>query len=121
MRRERSFGSVTITSLDRDEALTALRRSAQRLRAAYAEVTAVWLFGSLARGDHVGASDADVLVELAPGTLGEPFDWVRRCLRFFDLPIGVDVLVLRQDEVARRVAGGDPFLSRLWSERLRLA
>jgi hypothetical protein len=50
-----------------------------------------------------GASDADVLVELAPGTPGETFDWVRRCLRFFDLPIGVDTLVLRQDEVARRM------------------
>jgi hypothetical protein len=68
-----------------------------------------------------GASDADVLVELAPGTPGETIDWVRRCLRFFDLPIGVDTLVLRQDEVARRVAADDPFLSRLWSERLHLA
>ena len=68
-----------------------------------------------------GASDADVLVELAPGTPGETFDWVLRCLRFFDLPIGVDTLVLRQDEVARRVAADDPFLSHLWSERLRLA
>lgn len=68
-----------------------------------------------------GASDADVLVDLAPGTPGETVDWVRRCLRFFDLPIGVVTLVLRQDEVARRVAADDPFLSRLWSERLHLA
>ncbi len=68
-----------------------------------------------------GACAAEVLVELAPGTPGETFDWVRLCLRFFDLPIGVDTLVLRQDEVARRVAANDPFLSHLWSERLRLA
>ena len=120
MRRERSYGSVTITSLDRDEALNALRQAAQRLRAAHGEVTSVWLFGSLARGDHVGASDADVLVKLAPGTPGEPLDWLRRCLRHFDLPIGVDVIVLRQDEVARRVVAGDPFLTRLWHERLAL-
>lgn len=121
MRRERSCGSVTIISLDRNEALAALRRAAQSLRAAHGEVTAVWLFGSLARGDHVGASDADVLAELAPGTPGEPLDWVRRCLRHFDLPIGVDVIVLRQDEAARRVAAGDSFLTRLWRERLPLA
>ncbi len=120
MRRERSYGSVTIISLDRDEALTALRRAARRLRAAHGEVTSVWPFGSLARGDHVGASDADVLVELAPGTPGGPLDWVRRCLRHFDLPIGVDVIVLHQDEAERRVAAGDPFLSRLWRERVLL-
>lgn len=121
MRRERSCGSVTITSLDRDEALAALREAARRLRAAHGEMTSVWLFGSLVRGDHVGASDADVLGELAPGTPGWALDWVRRCLRHFDLPIGVDVIVLRQDEAARRVAADDPFFTRLWRERLPLA
>ena len=58
---------------------------------------------------------------LCAGTLPQRFHRECRCLRFFDLPIGVDTLVLRQDEVARRVAADDPFLSRLWSERLRLA
>lgn len=38
-------------------------------------VVRLWLFGSLARGDATDASDADVLVEFAPGARTSTWDW----------------------------------------------
>ena len=62
MLRERSSGSVKIISLDRDELLARLATIATRIRARHPEVREVRLFGSLARGDQTGTSDADLLI-----------------------------------------------------------
>ena len=59
---EESWNSVRVIWLDREAAREAVRKSARRLVAERPEVRKVVLFGSLARGDAVPGSDADVLI-----------------------------------------------------------
>lgn len=120
MLRTRSSASVKIISIDRDELLTKLRAIAARLLAEHPEVSAVRLFGSLARGDQVGTSDADVLIVLRGEAQGDPLELVRRFQPHFDLPIGVDLLVLSEEQIARRLRAKDPFIARIWRESWEL-
>jgi len=55
---------VRIAWLDRDRAIAQVRDAAQRLVARDERVLAVGLFGSLARGQALPSSDADVLIVL---------------------------------------------------------
>lgn len=120
MRPTRSFGSVKIISLDRARLLEALHQIATRLRAERSEVEEVRLFGSLARQDHTGASDADVLIVLS----GTPeLDPARRSLAYlpyFDLPVGTDLLVFTRAEIEACLSAGDPFWCRLWRDSVAL-
>ncbi len=119
MLRQRSFGSVKIISIDRDELLARLSSIAGRIRVRHPEVREVRLFGSLARGDQTGTSDADLLIVLQPGQEpADPLEAIRKYLRYFDLPIGVDLLVVSQDEITRGRQAGDRFFERLLSESL---
>ena len=61
--------SVRIVSPDLGAIERALRAWARRLVAERPEVPGVLLFGSLARGDHVPGSDADLIVAVAEGRL----------------------------------------------------
>jgi len=76
--RERSFGSVKVFWLDREEALARVRAAATRLVRDRPDVHAVYLFGSLAQGRAVPGSDADVLILSA-----------RSDRRWLDRPLGL--------------------------------
>lgn len=60
----RSSGSVRVAWLDRERAIAELRRCAEQLVVQDARVLVVGLFGSLARGEALPSSDADVLIIL---------------------------------------------------------
>ena len=60
----RSYGSVTVSWLNRAEARRRLDQAARRLVQARPEVLAVHLFGSLAEDRAVPSSDADLLIVL---------------------------------------------------------
>jgi predicted nucleotidyltransferase len=113
--RQRSYGSVKIISIDQDELLTKLSAIAKRICAGHPEVKSVRVFGSVARGDHVGTSDVDAMVVLY-GDVGTGFEQIRSFYRYFDLPVGVDVLVFSEGEIARRLEAGDTFVTRVWKE-----
>lgn len=55
-----------MTSMLRDQVMTKLREALPGLRREYG-VDALYLFGSVARGDDGPESDVDVLVEFEPG------------------------------------------------------
>ena len=55
---------VRVRFLKREEVLPRLEKLAQELLASRSDVLEVSLFGSLARGDHVPRSDADIYVLL---------------------------------------------------------
>ena len=116
MRRTRSCGSVRIISLDRDAVLERVGACAERLRAAHPEVIEVAVFGSLARCDHTGTSDVDVLVVVERSDLAEPARRILAFLPHFDLPIAVDLLVLTRAELEAGLAEGNPFLTRVRAE-----
>ena len=116
MLRQTFSGSVKIISLDRDKLATRLRAIAGRVCATRPEVADVRVFGSIARGDHVGTSDVDVLILLYDSEPGNPIEQVRSFYPYFDLPIGVDLLVYTKEQLARRLHVGDAFVERMWQE-----
>lgn len=120
MLRQSLSGSVKIISLNRDELLAVLRAIAGQLCAEQPEVESVRLFGSTARGDQVGTSDVDVLIVLRGGGQIDPLQQIRRFYPYFDLPVGVDLLVYTEEEVARRLQDGDAFVTRMWEESVAL-
>ncbi len=120
MLRQRSSGSVKIISLDRDELWARLRAIAHRIKVDHNNVLDVRVFGSIARGDHVGTSDVDILVILADAPdYGGPSARIERDRLFypyFDLPIGVNLLVYTEAEIAEDT----PFLSQIYVESVSL-
>ncbi len=62
--QRRSCGSVRVAFLDRDRAIAELTECAQALLVHDPRVVAVGLFGSLARGQALPSSDADLLIVL---------------------------------------------------------
>ncbi len=115
----RSSGSVKIISLDIKFVHARLADAARALRDQDANVVSVWLFGSLARGDFLPGSDADILIVLKECEL--PFrDRIDRFTDWFsDVGLPVDVLPVTTSELEERA--DDPFWARLLSERIRLA
>jgi predicted nucleotidyltransferase len=112
---------VRVFRLDREAVVGALVGAAQRLVAARPEVLEVRLFGSLARGDAVPGSDADLLIVLEASDT--PFlDRVAEYLCFFTgVGIGCDVLPYTRVELARLRRERAAFAERLWAESRMLA
>jgi predicted nucleotidyltransferase len=107
---------VRIISLDRNELLNRLEQIARRIVAERPDVVDVRLFGSLARGDQVGASDADVLVVVRTDAPVDPIAAAQALYPYFDLPVGVDLWVVGERELARRLRAEDVFATRAWGE-----
>ena len=115
----RSLGSAKIISLDIENARDKLRRLARNLKDQDDNVFSVWLFGSLARGDALPGSDADILIVLNDSDL--PFS--ERITRFMDyfagLGLGIDIFPLTKRELEAKK--NDLFWKKVLSEWQRLA
>ena len=79
-------------------------------------VEAVYVFGSLARGDQHEGSDIDLLV--VGRYRGRALDWIGEILRRSELPI--EPLVVRPETLTRRLQDGHPLFVRAMREGLRL-
>jgi predicted nucleotidyltransferase len=109
-----SSPSVSVYWLNLEQVRTCLKLAVHRLAERHPEIEAVWLFGSLARGDAVPGSDADVLIVLADTML--PF--LARSAHYQPdfCGVGTDVLVYTRTELTRMQAEGNPFLQQVQSE-----
>jgi predicted nucleotidyltransferase len=119
MLQQISSGSVKIISLNRDKLLPTLRTVARQIKSEHSAVRDVRLFGSIARGDHVGTSDVDILIVLADLPDQELPTGAKRALpfyRYFALPIGVDLLVYTDAEIKK----GNVFVTSIYTESLSL-
>jgi HEPN domain-containing protein/predicted nucleotidyltransferase len=116
MLQTRSFGTVEVTSVDRDALLAELGRSAERLTREAPEVVEVQVFGSFARGDHTPESDVDVLIVVSRGEL--PFlerpDAYRDA--FEGIPLDVNLTVYTVEEAAGLRRDPSSFLARIAPE-----
>ena len=120
MLQEVSSDSVRIFSINQDDLLAELKVIAARICAEQPEVISVHVFGSIARGDHIGLSDVDVIIILRGDRKIDPVQQVRQFYKFFNLPIGVDLLVFTEDEISHRLEHGDPFISQAWQENIKV-
>ncbi len=103
--------------LDADALIGRLEEAARRLVRDRTEVEEVYLVGSLARGDHNGLSDADVLLVLRETDMN-PVQRTMEYLPYFDLPVGVDVLPYTRRELeVMNTQGFPPALS--WKKEAR--
>lgn len=110
---------MQVTYLDRHEALSALREAVLEFPRAYPEVESVVLFGSLARGDGVPGSDADLLLILDQSTL----PWMERLARYTVSPvagIAVEVFPYTRAEIERMEAEGNWFIRQALREGVTL-
>lgn len=101
--RERSYGSVRLFSFDRAAARERVREASRAAKAARDDIEAIILFGSVARGDAVPGSDADVALVIAassPLAALPPRDRVDAVGSAFEgLGVGVDLVVLTRAEL----------------------
>jgi len=116
MLQVKSSGSVKIISLNRDKLLNRLGEIAAAIKKTHPEVKEVRVFGSVARGDQVGTSDVDVLLVLYGSNPINPLEKTRQYYPFFNLPVGVDLLVYTEGSIADRLATGDQFMQQIWNE-----
>lgn len=104
----KSSASVKVFWLDRPHLIARLKRSAQALSEQHPEIERIVLFGSLARGDAVPGSDADLLIVVRHST--EPF--LDRAVRYrpADVGVGVDVIAYTREELAALLEAGNAFV-----------
>jgi len=113
-----SSNSVRIFWLDLQTVIKELGVVARRMKARCPEIEEVLLFGSLARGEAVPGSDADLLVILSSAS--QPF--LERIPRYLPvgLSLGVDVFPYTRDEIDRMLAGDNHFVRRAMEEGIAL-
>lgn len=89
------------------------------MRARRPEIEQVILFGSLARGEAVPGSDADLLVILSSSE--QPF--LERIPRYLPdgLPVGVDVFPYTRQELTHMLADGNHLITQAVEEGILLA
>jgi predicted nucleotidyltransferase len=92
---------------------------AQQMKAQHPEIEQILLFGSLARGEAVPGSDADLLVILSLAS--RPL--IERIPRYLPvgLPLGVDVFPYTRDEIERMLAQGNHFMQQAVKQGIALA
>jgi uncharacterized protein len=108
----------TVRSIDPRARATLLRELeafAARLGAELG-VEAVYVFGSLARGDQHEGSDIDLLV--IGRFPGRAFEAIGEVMRRTDLPI--EPLILSRETLERRLQDSHPFFVRAMEEGIRL-
>ena len=110
--QSRSSGTVRLFWLDRAQVLARLTAAVERMASEQPEVDEVVLFGSLARGDALPGSDADLLVLLSQCDV--PFQ--ARLPRYLprNAGIGVDVFAYTQSEFTEMAAR-----SPRWAQAIR--
>lgn len=115
----KSSASVKVFWLDRPHLIERLKSAAQALIEQHPEIEQIVLFGSLARGDAVPASDADLLIVVSHST--EPF--LDRAVRYrpAGVGVGVDVVAYTREELAALLAADNAFVRQALRDGMVLA
>ncbi len=104
--------------LSLDEVKGRLIIAARKLAQRHSEIAEVWLFGSLARGQAVPGSDADVLLVLQDCDL--PFLERASHYQLEFCGLGVDLFAYTRKELAQMEGAGHQFLEKAKAERVYL-
>ena len=113
-----SSACVQVFWLDQPEALRRLREATRVLVEQHPEIARVILFGSLARGDAVPGSDADLLLILADSPL--PFLARSALYRPAGVGMSVDVFAYTRAELDAMLTAGNAFIAQALKEGVAL-
>ena len=99
MRQIISSGSVKAISLNREVVIRRLKEIAEEASRVFPAIVEVRLFGSLAKGEETGISDADLLI-ITEGEKENPVERMKPYFSFFSdrLDIGIDMIVATKQE-----------------------
>lgn len=112
---------VRVFRLDRAGTVERLRARAHEILGRRPDVVAIWIFGSLARGNAVPGSDADLYVIVRDGAV-EPLErGVDLARQFSGVGIGCDVIVHTESEHRDKAARDDAFVRVILREGISLA
>lgn len=93
-----SLNSAKPIYLNRDEVINELKRIAIKIKEDEREnLVDIILFGSIAKGTNTGTSDVDILIILKECNLNL-FERIRKFLKYFDIEVGIDLLVYTENE-----------------------
>lgn len=110
--------SVKLFWLNLDEVKDRLTRAARILAETHPEIAEIWLFGSLARGQAVPGSDADLLLVLE----GCDLPFLDRSVHYQPefTGVGVDLFAYTREELEQMEKAGHQFLEKVKKERVCL-
>jgi predicted nucleotidyltransferase len=91
---------VKAVYLNKKEAMKRLREVSGEALSSFPEIREIRLFGSLAKGEETGLSDADIFI-LTESREKNPIERIRPYFNFFSdrLDIAVDMLAASDDEM----------------------
>lgn len=113
--------SVKVRFINVNEVIEELRSIARKILKKDPNVIGIYLFGSLAKGNCIPASDADILIMLNRGEK-RFIDRIPRFLRhFLNAPIAVDVFPYTKKELDEMINCGHLFITKIWKEKIVLA
>ncbi|MCY3712832.1 MAG: nucleotidyltransferase domain-containing protein [Gemmatimonadetes bacterium] len=95
-----------------------LHRVARTLGNRHPEIESIYLFGSLARGDAVPGSDADLLIVVSHSA--DPFRDRSARFQTTGVGVGVDVVVYTREELDSMLETGNEFVRRALREAILL-
>ncbi|MCL4514796.1 MAG: nucleotidyltransferase domain-containing protein [Firmicutes bacterium] len=105
--------SSGIYFLDVEKIMNELQQATRNLKKERIDVEETILFGSLARNDYRGASDADVAVILTTSP-SSPEERIRELGRYFwPVSIPVDLLVYTRTEINKAFHDGNRFVKEI--------
>ncbi len=116
--QQTSSPSVSVFWLNLEQVQTCLEGAVTRLAEQCPEIEEVWLFGSLARGDAVPGSDADLFILLSQTQLS----FLERSVHYQPdfCGVGVDILAYTRAELTHMEPEAETFLHQVQTEGLCL-
>lgn len=105
-----SLNSAKLIYLNRDEVINELKRIALKIKSDEKEnLVDIILFGSIAKGTHTGTSDVDIVIILKECNLNL-FERIRKFLKYFDIEVGIDLLVYTENEFEKMKEEKNPLI-----------
>lgn len=106
---EKSWNSVEVRFIDRDEVIRDLRRAVAEAKARYPEIIRVYLFGSFVHGTWTADSDADLIIvvrkEFKKFSDSVPY-------QIYCMTIPIDSLVYSESDFNRMMGDPEGFVAR---------
>ncbi len=116
---EKSWNSVEVRFIDRDQVIRDLRQAAAEAKARHPEIVKVYLFGSFVQGTWTADSDADLIVVVRREFSGV-MDPERSHYNISVKSVPTDTLVYSQTEFERLACDAASFVAQNLPDSLEL-
>jgi len=113
MLQKKYLNGVEIQSVDLKKLNEVLREKALTIKEEHPEISRIFLFGSLSRGDFTASSDIDIAVimlDTDKNFITRQDDFIEY---FVSLPLDVNLAVYTEEEVSKMESAHNPFIEEI--------